>query len=269
MKLMTAIAVVVFCLTGVAMADYMVDAHLYYPDATSWQLYVKEINVADPAAPTAAEMSTAAGLGIASVNVTVRGALVGSGTSFVDGDWSNKQDVKAGTTLKGSLGFATLGSFDGFTDSNGMGYVQCLGSIDTSNWANLQTYGFGVQAGQYKPGTANIPAGAGFTPTSTWKIGGVSGATWSYAAPSNLAWVDDDGAADGAAMGFTGVCVWAGARPAGGQMYIDTDPQFSSCNVFSDYVGTLTGANLAVLAPEPATIALVVLGGLAALRRRR
>ncbi len=209
--------------------------------------------------------TVASGNGIGSVAITVRGALIGSGNSWVDGDWSNKQDVKSGTTLKGTLGFATLGSFDVFTDSNGNGYVQALASIDTSNWANLQTYGFGVQAGQYHPGSANVPYGT-FTPTSTWKIGGASGVTWAYAAPSNLAWVDDDGAADGAAMSFSGVCVWAGWRAPGAAVTIDTDPTVSSGNVFTDLSGTLGAA---YLVPEPATMALLAIGAVAALRRRR
>ncbi len=183
-------------------------------------------------------------------------ALIGAGNSWMDGDWANTQQVKQNTTLKGTLGWATMGSPDVHDDGTGVGYIQCAAGIDEASFSNLQTFGYGVQAGSYQPGHANVPYGT-FTPTSGWKVGGVTNGAWTYAAPGNVAWNDATSAYDGAVLPFQGVCVWEGLRPEGGNVLVDTGESVSSATFF-------TAHDL----PEPATMFLLALGA-AALRRRR
>ncbi len=199
MKKIVALSSILLCVTGLAMGDYQVAAGIYYPDATSWQLYLRE-----------ADTAGTVGYGIAGFAITVHGASIGP-NSWVDGDFAQKGTVKAGTITKGTLGWATTGGTEFFPDSNNNGYLQLMAGIDLQNWQNIQTYGYGQQAGGYQPGQPNVPSGT-FTPTSTWKINGVSAATWSYLGPQTHAWDDATGAYDGPALPFSGVCVWAGLR---------------------------------------------------------
>lgn len=255
MKKMIAV-LAVLCLASAAMATPMVAAQIYYPDATSWQLYLTEVDSAAPTVPS--------GFGIAGFAVGIIGALPGTGNSNCDGEWAlNSGAVKQGTTGKGTYGWATIGS----PDVNASGYVQALAGVDTSNWGNLQNYGYGVQAGQYKANTANIPYGT-FTPGSTWKLNGVALNT-TYSAPSLETWSSADGMLSGVeGLYMPGVCVWAGLRPADGVVTLVAAANDRNANVFTDTTGTAVQAPV-VLVPEPATLALLGLGALAAMRRRR
>ena len=172
------------------------------------------------------------GNGIAGFAIDVMGGVT-TGTKMTPAQTNLINDEMA---IVGSIGFPNgPGSATVTVDANtNIGVAQAFGGQDTTVAAVL-VYGFGVSAGSF-------PTPDGWTGSYSWLAPGAPGS----ASP--------------------GVLVFGGKRNVGTDVSIVWGER-AQANVFTQ-VGSVTTLTVPVI-PEPATIGLLVLGGLAALRRRR
>ncbi len=211
-------AAVILCLACAAMADPIVLGQIYYPDSTTWQLYLMECDSADA--------NTPAGFGICGFSVDLYGALPGAGNSWPDGDFSNTSQVKDSSNhVQGLLGWSTTGN----SDVNDAGQVTPIAGQNLVN-SQLLCYNFGVSADQY-----NKPAG--------WKIDGNVNAVYAYGGPA------DPG------TGVPGVLVWTGLRAADNPITWGSDTTSRYANVFPDANATIvSGVPLVMVGNLPPTV---------------
>ena len=237
MKRSIALLAVLLCVTAAAQADVITAVYeeITTPTPTTWRLWLTETTNWDG---NPADM-TPSGFGIGGFNIDLTGVVTASKAGT----------VALGAVIKDITGDSpvTLGTV-GFPNGGGSASVDAGGNA--SAFAGQDTtfamgifYGFGVSAGSFPAPDPNSYS--------------ISGDTISWLAPG--------------APGSTtpGVLVFSGKRVAGtvpSVVWSDRD----QANVFNAGTGAdSTTVPVVGAVPEPATMALLVLGGLAALRRRR
>jgi hypothetical protein len=247
-----AIAAVLLCLTTVVSANQTVYAEIGYPSATTWGLYLTETDWQGTTVGL-----TPSGFGICAFSVDIYGTLPGS-TANKKGPTTASNNLVIGTDetvdgwVIGPVSWAKAGSLNVAVDGNG--YVQALAGQDTAGdpLCLARYIGATSTAGSFNPSPNFLSASAS----------SYSAATYSWLAP---------GAPGSAASGSTGpgIYVFGGKRASGAAVTISPFEGKAQANIFTD--GTTSNVSLVdmVFVPEPATITMLVLGGLGILRRRR
>jgi opacity protein-like surface antigen len=231
MKRLIAMVFVMLCLTAAAQAVTAVYAEITQ-DATSWTLWLTETTNWTTVADLTA--SGASGFGIASFAIDVSGVATDAWKALPSDDVILEKSTNPHTAL-GTVGFPN-GPGEATVDANGV--AEAFAGQDTTVAAVLFR-GFGVSAGSFVAPTGDqIRSGGSYS----WPAPGIPGSN------------------------SPGVPVFAGDKAPGTAVSIVWGAR-AHANVLTDSTGQ--GAVQVDVLPEPATLALLVLGGLGALRRRR
>jgi FlaG/FlaF family flagellin (archaellin) len=243
MKRVIAMVVVTLCVAAAAQAAVITAVYeeITYPTPTTWRLFLTETTNWDG---IVADM-TPGGFGIAGFNVDLTGvttagkAGVTAASATLNGLNPNydpdNDPPSAQWQLYGTVGFPN-GASPATVD--GSGNASAFAGQDTSK-AMVVCHGIGVSAGSYV-----------LTDTDNYQLVG----SYSWTAPG----------APGSAS--PGVQVFSGKRVSGATVSVVWSDR-DQANVFND--GTSVNTTTMPVVPEPATMALLVLGALSALRRRR
>ncbi len=237
MKRVIAVAVVMLCMAATANATMAVYAQIYYPDSTTWRMSLTEVDW-NGTVPL-----TITGYGIASFSIDVTGATTASKKTPKNGVSSNlfddDPDLNPMANLIGTVGFSTGTA----NPTPTAGVTQLFAAQNTDAPVTLFR-NFGVTSGTFDQTIGGLHPNWVCTPTYNW------------AAPSTVQ----------SGTTIPGVMVFTGTREANAPVAINFGER-SKANIFSGTSGVAVETVLVV--PEPATMGLLLLGGLAALRRRR
>jgi hypothetical protein len=246
MKRTFAMLIVLLCVSTAALAETAVYGQITYPTSTTWRLYLTETTNWTGARPTGGTGFGLAGWAIDLINVASSSTATNRSPADIQlFNWdSEANDGAGGWASYGQIGFRASAGGTSAADANGL--VQLNGGQNLSIVETVFT-GYGAAAGSYV-----LPSGRSDL--------SLQGGSYVFGAP-NLA---DANA--------PGMYVYSGLRAANQVVSPRDDQGRLKANVFLDAAGTqvdMVNVYFGTTAPEPATMALLVMGGLAIVRRRR